>query len=627
MSRPPTAPWPGSPAAQSPCACAPAPGGPAAPPPSGLARLAGLLRGGGSVRLLALGLAAGAMAGLAAAAYFAAVELAQFVLLRKLAGLDLPAPAGESLFHGTPGLARPWLIPVFTTLTGLFTGWLIGRFAPDAADTGTDGTDAVIRAFHRAEGGLAPRAFLIRSLTSILTIGSGGSAGREGPMGLLGGGLASWLARILGLTARERRILLLAGVAGGIGAIFRAPLGGALTAIEVVYKEDFESEAVLPAIISSVTAYSVFTLFFGTQPIFAAPDFRFSDPRELLFYAALSLVCTAVGWAYCSAFRAVKYRLFRPLAQRAELAASMGLGGLGMGLLGWAFPETLAGGYGWLETAIRGETPLVMLAGMLLGKTLATSLTIGSGMSGGMFAPALFTGGMAGGMVGQAAHALFPDLAREPGAYTLVGMAAFFAGVANAPVGCLVMVCELTRGYGLLAPLMFSSVLCIALGRRFSLYENQVAARTDSPAHAGEAAAALLESMRVGDHCLSGRIKILPDSATLGELTGIIAETSELCFPVANAQGTITGVLQVQDLRRVLFEDALFNLLLVHDVAGKLVSLSPEDNLHTALLAFVSSGLPQIPVMDPDRPDRVLGMLDREHVFTAYARAVEQAGV
>jgi len=159
-----------------------------------------------------------------------------------------------------------------------------------------------------------PRVPIIRGLSSILTIASGGSAGREGPIAQIGGGIGSWLAQKLGLTARERRLLLLAGAAGGMGAIFRAPLGGALTAVEVIYREDFEAEAILPAVMSSVTAYSVFTFFFGTEHILAAPAFQFKDPRELFFYAVLAVVCSGTAWLFIGTFRACKTRLFAPCA-------------------------------------------------------------------------------------------------------------------------------------------------------------------------------------------------------------------------------------------------------------------------------------------------------------------------
>ncbi len=418
-----------------------------------------------SFKWLALGAVVGAMTGLGAILFYVGIEWLQHLLLKTWAGYSLPGPAGEDLFSGPAGPFRPWLLFIFLGGVGIFTGYLLRRFVPQTRFGGTDGTDAMIKAFHRQEGHITPSVPVMKVGTSILTIAAGGSAGREGPISLLGAGCGSWLAGKLRLSARERRILLLAGAAGGLGAIFRAPLGGALTAVEVIYREDFEAEALLPSIISSVVSYSLFTLVFGAEPIFGIPKFEFSDIRELPVYALLGLVCAATGWFYVRTFRIIKYKVFWPLTDRLGFVPAVGLGGLGMACLGYRFPELLGGGQGWLEMAMLGKLSLTMMAGMIVGKTLATSVVIGSGMSGGMFAPALFVGGMSGGVVGTLGQRFFPSVVAEPGGYVLVGMAAFFAGVANAPIGPLVMVCELTQGYGLLAPLMLATAITLVLGR------------------------------------------------------------------------------------------------------------------------------------------------------------------
>ncbi|MDD4951307.1 MAG: chloride channel protein [Desulfovibrionaceae bacterium] len=577
-----------------------------------------------SVRWLAVAVVVGALSGLGAVAFFSAVETGKFLILHKLAGLTLPAPAGEEIFKGPAGLFRPWIIPLFTTAVGLATGFLVMRLMPETMDSGTDGTDAMIKAFHRQGGLIRPLVPLVRGLAAVATIASGGSAGREGPISQLGAGVGSYVAQKLNLSVRERRLLLLAGAAGGLGAIFRAPLGGALTAVEVIYREDFEAEAILPAVLSSVTAYSLFTLFFGTDPIFGIPSFDFHDVRELVFYAVLALACTAVGWMYVKAFFFIKHSVFFRIRDRLGLMWATGLGGLLMGLTGAAFPEVLSGGYGWLELAIKGEVPLMMMCLIIMAKTMATSVTIGSGMSGGMFAPTLFVGGMCGGVVGQMAHDLFPDIVTQPGGYVLVGMAAFYAGVANAAIGPLIMVCELTQGYGLLAPLMLASALCIILGRRFSLYEHQVENKFESPAHAEDATINILEQLRVKDFCKFGRVTILEEGTTLKALTDIIANTNELYFPVKDRSGTMTGIVSIHNVRNVLFERSLFELLVVGELAAKPASLTPEDDLYTALLKFVDTDYGQIPVVSPDDPNEILGLINREDVFTAYAAAIKE---
>lgn len=578
----------------------------------------------GAVRWLLLGVLMGVLSGIAAICFFQALELLKHFWLSGLAGLSLPVPAGETLHRVevADGVRRAWVVPILTTGVGLFTGYLVSRYIPESVDGGTDGTDATIKAFHRQGGVIRPRTPLIKGSTSVLTIAAGGSAGSEGPVTQIGAGLGSWLALKFKLSAKERRILLLAGAAGGLGAIFRAPLGAAITAIEVVYVEDFEAEAVLPAVLSSVVSYSLFTLVFGHQPMFLVPDFVFHDLREIPIYVILAFFCAGMGWLYVRTFTFFKYTVFGRIRLKLGLMWATGLGGLGMGLLGWAFPQLLSGGYGWMEMAILGKLGIGAMLLIGLGKILATSMTIGSGMSGGMFAPALFVGGMSGGVVGYTAHALLPSVVTQPGGYVLVGMAAFFAGVASAPIGPLLMVCELTKGYGLLAPLMLASALCLVLNRRTSLYENQCVNKFDSPAHASDATLNVLERLQVHQAFQAERGTVLEESITLKALTDIISGTDEFNFPVVDSKGGFTGILTLQDARTVLFEEALYDVVLVQDLMRPPVYVRLDYDLYSALMRFVGTELIQVPVLDENGV--IVGRITREDVFNAYAAAIKE---
>uniref|UniRef100_I2Q714 Chloride channel protein EriC n=1 Tax=Desulfovibrio sp. U5L TaxID=596152 RepID=I2Q714_9BACT len=575
------------------------------------------------VRWLVLGVVAGLGSGLLAILFYLGLESVSHLLLTHAAGLTLPHPSGESFALTEPGPYRPWLIPVFTTAVGLVTGLLITRFIPEAMDGATDGTDAMIKAFHKNSGIIRPLVPILKGLTAIATIGSGGSAGQEGPISQLGAGLGSFLAQKLGLTARQRRILLLAGAAGGLGAIFRAPLGGAITAVEVLYSEDFEAEALLPAVVSSVVAYTLFTFFFGTDAILRTPQYVFKSPLELPFYLVLAVVVSLGARFFLRTFFFFKFQVFGWIQKKFGLTPSMVLGGLGMGLLGMGYPQFLGGGYGWLELSVNGQLGLGFLAGLFFGKVLATSLTIGSGLSGGMFAPALFLGGAAGGMVGQAGHWLRPDIVTQPGGYTMVGMATFFAGVAHAPIGPLIMVCEITQGYGLLAPLMLCSAVALVLCDDIHLYENQQANKFASPAHVADATNNILEAVPVSSVFVPGRCTILEEGVTLKALAHIIAGTSELVFPVKDEAGRLTGILAVQDVRNVLFEASLHDLVLVKELMRKPVAVNPDMSLYDALMLFIETDLSQLPVVAQDHPDTVLGMLSRQHVFRAYSATLK----
>lgn len=574
-----------------------------------------------SVRWLILGIVAGVLSGLAAVLFFWAIEYFKHLFIAQWAGLALPAPEGEALYHGEAGAVyRPWLIPAMTCGVGLLTGYLVNRFIPETIKGGTDGTDSMINAFHNKGGIVRPLVPIIKGVTSILTITTGGSAGREGPISQIGAGVGSWLAVKLNLSAKERRILLLAGAAGGLGAIFRAPLGGALTAIEVIYLEDFEAEAILPSVLSSVVAYTLFTLFFGTAPMFAIPTFSFSDARELPFYIILAVFCALTGWLYVKTFYFIKYKVFFNLMGKIGLPLTTGLGGLAMGVLGVNFPEVLTGGYGWLEEAILGNLTVSVMLMIILGKILATSLTIGSGMSGGMFAPALFVGGMSGGVIGYLANHFYPNIVTQPGGYVLVGMAAFFAGVANAPIGPLLMVCELTQGYGLLAPLMLASALCLVINRKISLYEHQVDNKFESPAHVSDSRINILERLQVKDFFRQDNVT-LEENITFKALTDIVAGTNHFNFPVVNAKGELTGVIALQDIRIFLFEHNLADLVVVKDLARKPVYVRPDYDLYNALMKFIGEDMVQIPVLAPD--NKIIGIIHREDVIKAYSSAVE----
>jgi chloride channel protein, CIC family len=297
-----------------------------------------------------------------------------------------------------------------------------------------------------------------------------------------------------------------------------------------------------------------------------------------------------------------------------------GLGGLAMGLLGMAFPQLLSGGYGWLELAILGKLSAWAMFGILVGKTLATSVTLGSGMSGGMFAPALFVGGMSGGLVGAAANHFSPGIVTQPGAFVLVGMAAFFAGVANAPIGPLIMVCELTQGYGLLAPLMLASALCIVLNRNLSLYEHQVENRLKSPAHQGELFVDILESIKVSE--LMPKLiepTVVTEEMKFSEFKALFCQTKQHYFPVVDGRGRLTGIFSSTDFRGILFTPEVEELVVVKDIAiQRIITTNPLEDLSTVMRKFTEKNIDQLPVVHEDDPGQLLGMLSRRDVIAEY---------
>ncbi|MDL1976706.1 MAG: chloride channel protein [Deltaproteobacteria bacterium] len=557
----------------------------------------------------------GVVSAFGAILFFYGLSWTKFFLFDVLAGVPIPEAAGERLvtLH-VDSDPRLWLLFLLPALGGLVSGFIVYTFAPEAEG---HGIDAMLDAFHNKGGQIRGRVPFVKSIASIVTLASGGSAGREGPIAQIGAGFGSWIGRVFHLSPKERRILLLAGTAGGLGAIFRAPLGAAITSIEVLYKEDFETEAIIPCIISSVMAYIIFTHVFGHQPIFETPPFEFTNAIELFFYMILGLICAPLGLLYIRMFYGCRDQIFKKIRIKRHFVPA--IGGLGVGLLGLIAPQILSGGYGVIQDAIFGELGIGIMAMLVLMKMAATSLTIGSGGSGGVFGPSLFIGGMIGGVVGHVAQLIAPEAISEPGAFVLVGMASFFAGVANAPIGALLMVSEMTGGYSLLPQLMLISGLALLFSRKWSIYEKQVKNKFASPAHLSDATINIMKGMQVKKIFNPDTYIIpLPEDLRLKELTNVVAHSKESFFPVVNDDFKLVGVLSLRVVRKYLFGDSsLGELLVVGEIAGKPITVKLEDDLFAALSKFLSSGYWELPVVDSQNGE-MLGVLNLTDVFSAY---------
>ncbi len=567
------------------------------------------------------GIIIGAVSGFGAAGFFYLLQLIKHVTFHTLAGYATPSPQGESLFESAGSLQfRQWVFFFLPLVGGLLSGLLVYRFAPEAEG---HGTDAMIDAFHNKGGKIRPRVPFVKSIATICTLASGGSAGREGPIAHIGAGFGSMVAGFFKLGERERRILLLAGCGAGLSAIFRAPLGGALTAIEVLYKEDFETEALIPTVISSITAYIIFTLLFGSQPIFYFPGYTFSDPRELVFYMVLGLICIPLGIFYIKVFYGMRDRLFRCINIPRYFKPM--LGGLSVALIGLYFPQVYGDGWGWLQLAILGKLSISLMLAIAVMKVFATSFTISSGGSGGVFGPTLFIGGMVGGAVGFLSNHFFPEIVLHPGAFVVVGMASFFAGVANAPIGSLLMCSEMTQGYGLIVPLMLVSIIALLFTKKYSIYEKQVQNRLTSPAHMGDFTINILEEMKVGHHYIPHTIPPLSLTTPYGVLKDIFARSSNDCFPVCDESGEIIGSINWHQARPIVFENGLERLLIAQDLMTTPPALlMPDNNLYEALIRFLNTDQKECLIVNPENRNQVLGVLRHDDLIHAYNQEISR---
>lgn len=383
---------------------------------------------------------------------------------------------------------------------GLLVGLITHYWSQDVRGSGVDG---FLEAFHNRSGVLKRRVPFAKFFASLFTIVTGGSGGKEGPMLLIGSGLGSLFGQFVQMGARAQRTLFLAGAAGGLGAIFRTPLGGAITAIEILYKEDFETDALVPCIISSVTAYTTFAAYVGFGHVFEFKSVAFHSPLELIFYALLGLICTGCGFVFVKIFHETKYRFFDRLSCSPILKPA--LGGLLVGLMGFFYPEILSDGLEMIQRLVSQNYTgvwwhlslfFLFLAGL---KMLSTTCSIQSGGSCGAMVPALFMGAMVGASYGVLMQRLFPTMVPDVTPFVIVGMAAFFAAVTNASLGTLVMVSELTGGYELLPALMTVMVISLILSHRWSLYPNQAKNKFFSRAHVYSMQASTLQNARADE--------------------------------------------------------------------------------------------------------------------------------
>ncbi len=577
----------------------------------------------------------GIVAGFGAIVFDALIQLVEHYSLVAVAGFDDPQTVGEhTIFESNGHVSNfsPWLVLLIITLGGLASGIIVYNFAPEAEG---HGTDAAIDAFHTKRGIIPLRVPIVKTIASALTLGTGGSGGREGPIAQIGAGFGSWVATALKLSARDRRILLAAGIGAGIGAIFRAPLAGALFAAEILYSDaDFESDVIVPAAMSSIIAYSVYCLSLPAElqflPLFGNGLHHSVDSHaELIPYTILSIILSVSAAFYVKTFYGTaglfKKLPIKPMFRPAVGACLTGLVGIGLYYLFGKDLRALAvlsTGYGFLQDALTSAKSLgiPLLLSIAFVKIFTTSLTIGSGGSGGVFGPSMIIGGCIGTATGLFFQQLWPDLITQPEAFGLVGMAGFFAGAAHAPISTIIMVSEITGNYSLLLPTMLASTLCFVLCQKVHLYQKQYPSRLDSPAHRGDFLVDVLEGSRISDVFDAGRkIQLISESKSLDEIVHSLAGTQQHYFPVIDKDGRMVGIFSEDDVRAYLYDETIWKLALARDIMKPdFAKISPDDDLNTALQRFTAVNVEALPVVDQNDPGILLGMLTRKEMIGYY---------
>jgi CIC family chloride channel protein len=560
-----------------------------------------------------LGILVGVVAGLAAVSFFWLLDTGTHLFLGHLVGYLPPSPAGEGNTAET-AMQRPWALPLVVAFGGLLSGLIVFLLAPEAEG---HGTDSAIEGFHQKAGRVRARIIPIKTISSAITIGSGGSGGREGPTAQIAAGVGSLLGQILKLNANERRILVATGIGAGIGAIFRAPLGGAVLAAEILYIHDMEIEALFPSLIASIVGYSIFGAWAGWEPIFGAqPDLAFSNPVQLVYYAMLGLICGGFGVLYAKSFYGTT-KIFLKI-HLPKWSKPM-IGGLVVGVIGLKIPEVLGTGYGWLQQGMAidqlATIPVWILLLVPLAKIVATSLSIGSGGSGGIFGPGMVIGGFVGIAFWQVLHSVLPGMPVDAAPFAIVGMMALFGGIAHAPLAVMLMVAEMTGNLSLLAPAMIAVGLATLVAGDNTIYTSQLPTRADSPAHRYEFSFPLLNTLSVRDAMTSSPFLLAP--------TTIVAEAERLLkrrdiygAPVAGDSKQLLGVVTIADINQIPEierETTTVEEIMTRDP----YTIGTDAMLDVALESLATHGVRWMPAVE-GREQKVVGTLNASDIVSTY---------
>ncbi|MGD2067691.1 MAG: chloride channel protein [Gemmatimonadota bacterium] len=509
--------------------------------------------------------------------------------------------------------AHPWWwILVIPVLGALVVGPLTWFFAREARG---HGVPEVMEAVALRSGVIRPRLVAIKAVASALTIGTGGSVGREGPIVQIGSAIGSTLGQWLKIGRTQLRTLVGCGAAAGIAATFNAPVAGALFPLEVILGEFGVSEF-SPIVISSVLATAVSRYYLGDFPAFVVPPHEMVSIWELGAYVVLGFLASGVALAFTGLVYGLEDRIEALPFPRWALPV---VGGVFVGAMGVFLPEVLGVGYEATSAALMGQLGLGLVTLLIVAKLVATSVTLGSGGSGGVFAPSLFLGAMSGSLVGGLAHRWFPAVTAGSGAYALVGMGAVVGATTQAPITSILIIFELTGDYSLILPLMASCIIATVVFsrvRRTSIYTEKLRRRGIDIFRGHELN--ILRGVRA-DETMDRDVTRVAEERHLTELLEALPDVRHDAFYVVDGDGRLRGVIPLRDLQGALrYADALGQVVLAGDLTREVRHVAPDERLDTVLRAFARDLPGELPVVDGD--GRLVGVVTRRQVLNAYDR-------
>ena len=522
---------------------------------------------------------------------------------------------------GIPPQAYPFLLPFMPMVGGCLIG-LICKYFPNAVKE--NGVHKVMYAVALNDGKVRKRTIASCAVTSSITIGSGGSAGREGPTVQIGAAVGSTIGQLLHLSTERMRVLVGCGAAAGIAASFNAPLAGVLFALEIILG-DFTIHTFSPINIASVIGTVTGRALEGNEVTFNVPVHELVHPTEIIFYLALGMLCGIVARLFTFMYFYVQ-QVFEEKFSMPDLYKPA-IGGLIVGIISIFIPQILGNGYDVMEQALTGQMFWGLAFLLVFMKIMCTSITLGSGGMGGIFAPSLFIGAMLGTAFGSSVHFVFPTLSASAETYAVVGMGAVAGAVMQAPLTNILMLFELTNDYTLILPIMATCIAASYTYQRFtkqSIYMQHLLNKGINIRHGREAS--IMNSIKVRD-VMSTEVTTIAQEMPFRKILEAISYSKNFYFPVLDNKGDMTGILSFSDIREVIFEEQLGDLLVAGELANpKVISLTPQQNLNEAMEIFSQLDVDQLPVVRSEDKLKVIGMLTRSEMMASYNSAILVSG-
>lgn len=543
-----------------------------------------------------------------------AVVLEKLIEFFKAVFFQIPA----GFFTESPSVYAWFVIPLIPAVGGLAVGYLTWWFKM----TGETASAAEVMKWTAVDGGVArPRIVWFRTLVTAIFLGSGGSGGREGPIAQICGALGSTMGQALNASSDRLRLLVGCGAAAGIAASFNAPIAGVIFTVELVLG-DFNVISFLPIVISSVMATTVKRLLLGDIPVFQAPAYALVSPWEIFLYALLGVFCGLAARLFFNALF-VADEFFKKKVN-VHQALKPAIGGFIVGLIGIVTPQVFGGGYETVTKALTGDMTLYLALALIFIKIVATAVSLGSGGSGGIFAPSLFIGCMTGSVFGHIVHTAAPALTATPGAYAMVGIGAVMAAFAQAPLTMILMGYELTGNYQIILPIMTSCIMSTFVITRFtgeSFYTEKLKRRGIKLWRGRDLS--VMDRIRVGD-VMAGTVTTIPENTPFKRIMELITTSRDNYFPVVDGDGRLSGIISIQNVREILLDSAeLADIVVAKEIATEnVITVTEDNNLNEAMERFAIKDIEQLPVVKADDPRRIVGMLRRTDVLAAYKKEV-----